>query len=806
MGSLVQDLRYGWRSLSRAPSFAVTAIASLTLGIAANVVVFSLLNLVLFRPLPVTRPDELVRIGAAAQGDGFAPLSYPEYEAIRDGATGLGDLVVHRWNTAVVNPGASPREEPVEVVSDNYFTALGIRPTRGRGFQPGEGVFGRPVRVAVVSERYWRRNLQAAPTAVGRELRINGEVFTIVGVAPRSFRGTLPGFAVSLWTTLSTYEEVLPADGPLDDPQSRSLMVLGRRKEGVGRRQLDAQLNVVSRRMEVAAPGLNRGRTYVTASAAGVLPPIADVAAPFVTMLLAVVTLVLVAACANVANLLLGRAEVRKKEIAVRVSIGAGPRRIAWQLFVESLMLAGIAGGAAVAVTAMTLRVLTALLPAVGVSIDLALTVNARLVGYALALGVLTSVAFGAWPAVRAAKPSVMTVLRDVAMPAGRQRVGKLLVTAQVTVSVALLMTSGLFVRSLQETARIDPGFDADDVLLVSGDPGPLYRYPERVRQHWRSLQEEIAAIPGVQQTALSLFVPLGGRSDYASIGGSETGDEMRVHYNLVSPGYLSLLRITVLAGRSFEAADQNGSPVAMVNSTLGRILHGRGLSVLGSRVRVRHGDDDRTVTVVGIVADTKYRRLGEHPIPLLYLPVAHWDRSDLRLYVRIDPGVNGVGRAVAAVAMASAPEVPVSTGRMEDEMGFSTAPLRFAGGVITTAGVVGLLISVMGIFGVVSYVTGRRRHEFGVRRAVGATAWRIRRSVLFGGLRLVGVGAVLGIGVGVGIATSLSALLVGVTGLDPLTMAAVTLLAVLSGLLGSYVPAGRAAAVDPVDLLRLGE
>jgi predicted permease len=808
MAGVLQDLRMGVRTLGRAPGFTAVAVLSLALGIGANATVFSLVNAVLLRPLPVAQPDALVRVGLTRNGEGFFPFSYPEYLEIRDGAADFLGVIGHHPNNAILDTDGEAAETMIEIVSGNYFDVLGVRPTLGRAFVAQEDRTPGTHPVMVISHALWRSRFGGDPGVLGSPVRLNGREFTVVGVAPPEFRGTFTGLRIDLWVPVMMQEAALPDEPRIAQHDYRFLMLLGRLRPGVHREDAADRLASVASGLEGEGAGIS------LAPAGGVHPLLGGFVRGFLLLLMAIVGLVLLIACANVANLTLARGTARRREIGVRLALGAGRGRVVRQLLVESLLLAGAGALAGLAVAWWAARWFAALRPPVGVPIGLDTGIDGRVLATTAAVAVMAAVAFGLVPALRSSDLDLSTSMREGerrgAWPGSLGRNG--LVVVQVAVSALLLVGAALLIQTLIRSRSADPGFDPRNVLVASLEPGRL-GYPEqRVRALWRDVREDIERLPGVRGTSLALFAPLGDRADQLPVTRAEDPPPAEgaatqrsfLAYNYVSPGYFQTMGIALLEGRDFALTD---GPEAMGVAIVNQALAGRfwpGGSALGRQVRVSDREGrHRNLEVVAVARDIKYRTLAEGPRPFLYLPFAQWYRPDMLIHVRTAAGAPALIHAVRDAVRRADPTLAPTVTTLEDEMAFSLVPARVAGAVLTGAGSIGLLLATIGIFGVVSYSVERRGREIGIRMAVGARATQVRRMVVAQALKLAAAGAAVGLGLAVGAARLLRGLLVGVGPNDPATFATIALLFLAVAAAASYLPARRASRADPAAVLR---
>ncbi len=805
----MSDLRLAFRGLARQRLVSVVVVLSLALGIGANAVIFSLVNALLLRPLPVPEPDRLLRIGRTVRGDGFDALSYAEFRALQGGAPSLA-VLAHQPNNVVLSVDGEPLEETMEIVSESYFRTLGLALPLGRGFAPEAGLTRGAHPVAVISDQLWRRRFAADPGVVGRAVKVNGHPFMVVGVAPPAFRGTFAGIDVALWLPLGMHAQVLPDEPALDDPRYRFLLVIARHGARSSRAEVQAQLAAVAARLAAEIPGTDPAVGLTIRESSGVHPFLAAIVRAFLGLLMVIVALVLAVACANVANLLLARATARRQEMALRRSLGASRGRVVRQLLAESLVLAGLGGAGGLVVALWSSRLLGAFRPFSTVPIALDVSPDWRVFAFTALITVGTGLLFGLAPALHASGVQLSTALR--AETGGRH--GSLvrhgLVVAQVAVTAVLLVGAVLLARSLGNSRTLDPGFEARDVVVVATEPGRLGYTGDQTRLLWDRLTDRLAALPGVRDVALGLFVPMGDRADQLPLLPGERTfagepDGVWVDYSYVSPTYFRTLDIPVLAGREFRESDsRDAPPVAIVNETLARRFWPDG-DALGRGVRIRDREGrERVAQVVGVSRNIRYRSPGEPPLPFLYLPHVQWDRADLLVHLRVAPGAGaGLAPAIREQIRAEDPELPVAVTSMEEAMAFSLVPIRLAAAVLGFAGALGLLLAAIGLFGVMTYAVARRTREIGIRMALGARSAQVRRMVVGSGVRLVLAGLALGLPVALLGAPLLGWMLYGVKPRDPVTVVAVVALLTLIALAAAYVPARRATAIDPALVMR---
>jgi predicted permease len=804
---MVRDFQFALRALRRAPVYAAVSVLSLAVGIAANLVVFSVVNALLIRPLPVADPQRVVRIGRDRRDIAFGNLSFPEYLDLRDGAAAVADVVAHFPTNAIVatgERGRDPRDSWIELVSANYFSALRVPMLAGRGFLSADDSVLDPV--VVLSESLWRARFGADRRIIDRAVRINGRAFVVVGVAPPGFHGTFAGFVIDAWVPARTQPITRPApSGSLDRRDDRFLMLMARLKPGVSLARAQSTLDVLSARLRQAQRDTTPVRLRAR-PASGVHPVIAEIVAAFLGLLQGMVGLVLITACVNLANILLVRTEGRRRELAVRVALGASAWHVVRLVLAESLTIA-VAGGSLGLLLAFAVdRLLERVdLPA-GIPVSLQIGLDGHVIGVSVAITVVTALAFGLGPSVSAARGDPIAGLRGGGATADRRLgiVRNTLVAGQVAVATVLLVGSSLLLRSLQQTSRVDPGFDPHGVELYAGAPELLGYDEPRGRLLWNTIAERVARFPGVERASLALMVPLGNRGDQVAVGpAGGSGMTPLRPYNYVSPGYLETVRIPLEQGRDFRATDDRRSAdVAIVNDAMAKTLPGG--RAVGTQLRIvdREGRG-RVATVIGVVGTVKVQTLGEAPRPAVYLPFNQWYRPDMVLHVRLRRTSESVTRRIVDEIHAIEPALAVTLESMDHSTSFALIPLQVAAAVLGVAGLVGLVLATIGVFGLVAYVVTQRKREIGLRMALGAWTAHVIRFVTLQGLRPVTVGLVFGVMIALGAGRLLRGLLVGVAPVDPVSFVGVCAILLASAAIALVAPTRRAVAVDVTEALR---
>ncbi len=816
MDDLLQDLRFGLRLLLARPAFTAVAVLSLALGIGANSTIFSLVDALLLRTLPVAHPERLVTLYTVDEKNpGLSPSAHLNWRDLRAASRSYSGVLGYDWvPMSVTIGGGEPRVVFGQLASGNYFDLLGIRAARGRTFTADEDAPGAGRAVAVVSDRFWRQRLGADPAAVGRTVLVNHQPVTVVGVAPPEFTGTDVGVQPELWLPMALHRIVRP-NRDLDWYETRRglfVFAIGRLRPGVSLAAAQAEATGLSRRLQQEYPDDDKGRSFR-------LVPLAEATIPaglrggvvaIAGLLLTVVGLVLLVACANVANLLLARAAARRKEIAIRLSIGAGRGRLIRQLLTESVLLALLGGAGGLLFAAWATRGLAAVVAAVpfGVTTKLDLGLDPRVLLFTLGLSLLTGLVFGLVPALQASRPELVGALKSQVPPpagGGRSLSGRnLLVAAQVAFSLVALIAAGLFLRSLGAAERTDPGFETAKLVTLNFDLGLGGYDPARGQAFLRQMIERVSAVPGVRAATVAQAGPLAGtflRSVFLE-GQDATKSGTLIQVNGVGPRYFETLGVPLVRGRSFTAGDREGAPpVVVVNETMAAKLW-PGQDPIGKRFRFF--GDKFLVEVVGVARNVKYNTLGEDPQPYIYLPLAQRYDGALALLARTagDPAavlptvereVRGMDKGLPITNVATVERV-LANGLWAPRVGAS---------LLAVFGLLALVLAAVGIYGVTSFSVARRAREIGIRMALGARRGTVLGMVLGQGMTVVALGLAVGIAVAAAVSRLAAGLLFGISPTDPLAFGATALLLAAVALAANLLPARRATAVDPVTALR---
>jgi predicted permease len=814
METLYKDIRYAVRSLAKHPGFVAIAVITLALGIGANTAIFSLVNTVLLRPLPVPQAEQIVSVALRGKGDSILAFSYPNYKDFRDRNQVLAGLLAYRFvPISLSRDGANERIWGYEV-SGNYFDVLGVQAIKGRTFLPEEDHTRLSHPVGVVSYGAWQRRFAGDPDLVGKEIRLNNHPFKIIGIAPEGFNGTEVVYTPEIWLPISMIEWVEPGAGWIDNRNAGNLFGIGRLKPGIAVSEAEASLNLFAQQLAKEYPDTNEGQVVRLTPPGFIIPDLRGSVVSFTWILMAAVGLVLLLTCINLAGLLLARATDRRREIAIRLALGASRRRIVRQLLTESILLSFIGGVAGFWLALWIINLLLAFRPPIDFPLTIDITVDWRVLLFSLGISLIAGAAFGVAPALQATRPVLTSALKDTTAQAGysRSRLRSGLVVAQLALSLMILIGAGLMVRALQQMRTTSPGFDTANALTVSFDLG-LQGYDQaKGEQFYQQVVERVESLPGVKSSALTTSIPLS--LNYSSNNIYVEGQPLERGTNVpvamvASAGtrYFETMGTPVLYGREFTDQDrQDTEKVAIVNETFVRRLipdARSGEAALGRRISFRGGDGP-FIRIVGVVKDGKYFNIYEEPRSFLWDPLSQDYNSSASLVVRTtgDPqaALVGVRNAVRALDL-NLPLYEVKT--LTEHMRLALFPGRIAATVLGAFGVVALILAAIGIYGVTSYSVAQRTREIGIRMALGARLADVLRLVLGSGLKLVAIGVSVGL-VGAYVLTrTLTSLLSGISPTDPVTFIFVSLLLIAVALLATYIPARRATKVDPLVALR---
>jgi predicted permease len=812
MTSFWQDVRYSLRQLGKSPGFTAVALLSLALGIGANTTIFSWINSTLLNPIPgVEKTGELVAISLGKSPLNPFPLTYPDFEHLRAQARSFSGMAGYSFTTAM-NLTGSGKPERVwgSVASSNYFDVLGVKPVLGRAFLPAEDLTPEGAPVAVISHRFWETHFGSSNDILGQTINLNQHKFTVVGVAPPSFQGTLTGLRCDLWVPAMMVRQLLPNGDLVHDHHFFWLLALGRLKPGVPLEQAQQELTLLMQPMTKQYPEEHKGHETVMLNPLWRGLGANAFFAMLFPMLMAISSVVLLLTCANVANLLLVRSVARRREIAIRLSMGASRWRLLRQLLIESFILSLAGGFIAMLVTLWTAGSLMLFVPPLDVPVSLAVRTDRNVLLATLVISIVTGAIFGLLPALRATGIQPAAVLKEETKASaggrGKARLTSALVVAQISMSLLLLICAGLFIRSFVSAQQLNPGFNPEHVLLASYDLFSAGYNPATGIQFNRELQARIAALPGVESVTVGSRVPLG-------LGGGSTSvkpegytwqahESMEVPEVMVGPRYLHTLQIPLAAGRDLTAQDtETSQPVAMVNQAFAD-RYWPHQNALGKRIVT--DISDKTFVVVGVTRNTAMANLNADPGPVLYLPLYQVYRAAMTVHVRVmgDPLMSAAAVEKTIHDMNS--ELPLhDVTTLRNTMQIATVGTRIAGTFVGAFGLLALVLAAVGVYGVISYSTRQRTQELAIRLALGAESGEVFRLVLVQGFRLALIGISIGLAVSILLTRFLKDLLFGVTSTDVLTFSTVSVLLCCVALLACFVPAWRATKVDPMTALR---
>jgi macrolide transport system ATP-binding/permease protein len=806
MHSLLRDIKYGFRNFLKRPGFTAIAVITLALGIGANTAIFSLVNTVLLRPLPVAHPEQLVEVyGTYHNGADYTIQSYLNYKDYRDRNDVFSGLIAYRFAPLSVSHEGRNERLWGYLVSGNYFDVLGVKPFMGRSFSPEEDKTLGTHPVAVITHGCWQKRFASNPNVIGRNVSLNGHTFTVIGVAPEGFNGTEVAYGPEFFVPFMMAREVEPGSNWIDYRDSDNIFVVGRLKPGVTTPQAESQLQTITLQLAKEYPKENEGRGVRLLTPGLFIPDIRNSVINFSGVLMGVVGLVLLLACVNLANLLLARATERRKELAIRLAVGAGRVRIIRQLVTESVLLSlvGGVGGLLLAVW------INSLVASIKLPTDIAIVFDIhpdwRVLVFALIVSLVTGIVFSLLPALQSSRPDLVPALKDEASMGGfrRSRLRNALVVVQVALSLVLLVCAGLVVRSLQVAQRTRPGFNPENAVALSFDLGLQGYTEEKGRAFQRQLLERTQSLPGVRSAALTSTIPLTLDYSYSQI--YVEGQPFTANSNLptavpnyISPNYFRTMEIQ-LRGRDFTERDsKEESRVAIINETFARRLF-PGQEAIGRRFNFS-GPDKPFWEVIGVAADGKYNSLAEDQKAAFYRPLLRDYSTNATLVARTlgDSGaVLSSLRGELQRLDATLPLYNVQT--LSDHMNVPLFPFRMAATVLGSFGVLAIVLAAIGIYGVMSYVVAGRTREIGVRIALGAARRDVLALIIKQGMTLALIGLAIGLVLAFGVAQLLAKLLFGVSALDFVTFGAVSLLLAVVAALACYIPARRATKVDPL-------
>ncbi len=810
---MLTDLRLALRLLLKSPGFTLIAVLTLGLGIGANTAIFSFINTFFFKSLPFERPEELVSVYTADERNpGFLPISPLNFTDYRRNNSVFADMGSYGFAPVSIMIGTEPTGIQGELVTGNFFDLLGMKPALGRTFRPDEDATVGAGPVLVLSHNFWATRLAADPGVIGRTYTVNGHGFTVIGVMPPGFRGLNTFNNPAFWAPASMYQQIY--SGQLRDfySERRALIwnAFARLKPGVSLAQAAAGLKPLSEKLAKDFPTANTGRSLQLMSLAQSMigPNFRNNVVQAGALLLSLSGLVLLIACANVANLLLARAAARQREVAVRIAIGADRNRLIRQFLTESVLLSLLGGLAGIAIALWTKDVLWSLRPPFmpdGITVSL----DARVLGFGLVISLVTGVLFGLAPAWITTKPELTTMLKEESKgstPTPLFSFRNFLVAGQIALSVIALVIAGLFIRSLQQAQKADPGWNMANLITLTVNTGAQGYDPVRGLDYVRRALERVQQVAGVTGAAAGngQLLNFTGRRTLKPQGNDEN---LRQHgrlfnYLSVDPGYHRMIGIPLVSGRLFTDSDDATHPlVAVVNETFAQLAW-PGENPLGKVIKLYN--DERPVEVVGVVKTTTYNAIGEDPDPFAFFPLKQGYTGFAVLHVRTAANASALVATVRKELQSLDANMPFGNVQtMDDVMRQNLWAPRTGAALLGAFGLLAVLLASLGVYGVMSYTVNRRAREIGIRMAIGAQASDVMGMILHRGLVIAVAGLVFGLGAAYFVARYFQNFLIGVAAGDPLTYAVIAVLLAAVALLACWLPARRATKVDPLIALR---
>jgi predicted permease len=811
MSDIQQEIRHAARQLRLHPGFTVAAVLCIALGIGANTATFSIADAFLFKTADVSAPDQLVRLYINwSSGLKHASFSYPDYADLRDDNDVFTGLVAEAIRPFHLSTGERNEKIWGSIVSGNYFSELGIKLAKGRGFLPEEDQTPGTHPVAVLSYGLWQSRFAAADDIIGKEILINNHKVTVVGITKEGFLGTNSGIGTAIWVPMMMQEQLVPGSNLLESRGNHWISpVIGRLKPGVTIEQADASVNRYMAGLIELYPDTNTGTSvamFVEAES-GLHPVVRSGFVGFLTLMFAVVGFILLLACANVAGLLVARLASRYKEIGVRLALGASRGQLVRQLFAESLLLCLLGGVCGLGIGLLLIRLVGSFTPPSEFPLALNLSLDLRVLTFTLLASLVTGVLFGLAPAYTTARQELALALREGASSLGGQssKLRKLLVIGQVALSLMLLVGAGLAVRSLDSTRKLDLGCNPDNMLVASIDLG-LQGYDEaQGRQLKQSLREQVGRLPGVEAASWANVIPLNFTSQQTSAIPEgfvipEGQNEPSIDFNIVDEGYFQAMGIPILRGRAITEQDDTEAPPVLVINQAFADRFWPGEDPIGKLVR--RGDQDHEV--VGLVKTGKYFSIGEDPKPYMYRSGHRDYRGALVLHVRTEGDPSGYFSSVRSQVRGLDLTLPVSELRtMSSAMDMALLPSRMAAGVVSAFALLALLLAAIGLYGVIAYSVSRSTREIGIRIAIGARSFDVQWLVLRRGMLLTVVGLATGLIGGLLLTNMMARVLYGVSAVDPLAYLSGIILLTLVAFVAILLPAHRATRISPVVALR---
>ena len=806
MNALLKDVRYGVRSLLKRPGFTLVAVIVLGLGIGANTTVFSVMDGVMLRALPVSHPEQIVEIATRTTGGGLHPdFSYPLYAAMRDSSPEFDGMLAYSDSTFGLSAGDQTERLRGEYVSANYFDVLGVRQSIGSGFAPEDERPGASP-VAVISYGLWSKRFGGDASVLQKTIALNGRTFSVIGVAPRTFDGLVRGMKADVWITLPHAAEFENDQDRMANRGTSWLALAGRLKPQFTITQAQELMAAHMPSGFEEARGSGNWDVVLTKASGGNEFYVSELSRPL-TMLLVAVVLILAIACANIAGLLLVRAQSRGREIGIRLALGASRWRVVRQLLIESLLLALVGGALGLIVAGWSSDLASSLRTTLG-ALTLDLSLNRRVLLFNLGVSVLTVFLFGVVPALKASRLDLVPILKDsnpfTSRKRGRPTVHGVLVVTQVTLALVLLAGAGLFLRSLRNLRSIDKGFKGDNVFAVSLDMELQGYDKSRGRNFYAGVLENISTLPGVQSVSLASALPVtaGGMRLQRPENGTNpaVNEPISIDIVRVAPRFFETIGLPLLRGRDFQNLDTEKSiPTTIVNEAMARKFW-PGTDPVGRTF----SDGDKTFEIIGVARDTKYRNLREAPRMTMYRPLAQFYTSSVNVLVRTANDTATMTPAIQNRLRSLDPAIVVFNIRtLSEHVERSLYAERMLSSLLTIFGLLALTLTAVGIYGVIAFSVAQRTREVGIRIALGARKWDVLKLILIRGFVLTAWGSVLGLIGSYWLSRLVSNQLYGVNAHDPATLATVIGLLIVVALMASYIPARRATKVDPLVALR---
>jgi len=819
ISDFLQDLRYAGRILRKSPGFAAVAVLTLALGIGANTAVFTIIDTLLLNPLPVEKISELLALNTTqakmtAPSGELQPMSFLNVKDFRERTRSFGSLAAHSNPMAItMTDGAEPHRIFVEIVTANYFDVLGIHPFMGRFFHSSEDTTPGAAAVVVLGYTAWQGRFGGSSDILGRTIKLNNTLCTIIGIGPKGFKGLYAVFGPDVWVPSMMAEQILPAQQrhALSDRAIPLFTGVGRLRPGHSLAQARTEMNIVAAALEKEYPDTDQGQAVT-------LRPLTEAAygperQPLFfgsVLLMAIVGLVLLIACSNVANLLLSRAAVRRQEVAVRMALGAGRSRLMRQLLTECVLLGLLGGVLGLLFGYGGCRFLWSFRPAEYAQNLADLRINASVFGFAFAVSVLTGLIFGIVPALRFSRTSVSEVLKEETRNVGRSRgrisLANTLLAGQVAISLVLLVVAALFLRSIQHEYTIDPGFETKHLALFMLYPGQVGYDRARTEQFYKQARDRIGSVPGISSVSWASNLPLWGRKETgALIEGQEQrkkSEAISAVVNTVDSNYFSTLGIPFLEGRDFTQDDRDISTrVAIINDTMAA-KYWPNQDPLGKRLQLPRGKE--FLQIVGVVKTTNYQTLGETPQACIYISLRQNYSDGMILYVRTERDPSTILAAVQGEIRGLDPAVPMEDMRtgtkvIDQALWWS----KIGVGLLGVFGLLALGLASVGLYGIMAYSVNQRRREIGVRMALGAGQGEVSLFILRQGMTVVFSGIALGVVLALLLGRALSRFLYGVSANDPLSLGAASLVLLVVAFFACYLPARSASRMDPLVALR---